>query len=189
MNRLASLVERARSRVRGPTTTERRHLPPLATVPHVDLDRYQGTWYEIASFPQRFQRGCTDTTATYRVRGDGQIAVFNRCRRGGLDGRETSIRGRARVTDASSNAKLEVSFFRPLWGAYWILDLGDDYEYAVVGHPSRDYLWILGRTPTMDSALYHELLERLRRRGYDTSRLVRTRHRGVGLPVTDDAGG
>ena len=185
MNPLATWAERARTLVRGPSTTERRHLAPLTTVSHVDLDRYQGTWYEIASFPQRFQRGCTDTTATYRLRSDGDIAVFNRCRRGGPGGRADSIRGRARVVDSGSNAKLEVSFFRPLWGQYWILELGDDYEYAVVGHPSRDYLWILSRTPTMDRTLYHQVLERLRVRGYDTSRLVPTVHRGVGLRPDD----
>ena len=162
------------------TTTERRSLPPLATVKHVDVDRYVGTWYEIASFPQRFQRGCTATTATYELRADGQIDVLNRCRKGSLAGPEDSAHGRARVVDASTNAKLEVSFFRPFWGDYWIVDLGPDYEYAVVGHPSRDYLWILGRAPTMDPGLYDEIVERLALQGYETERLVRTRQPGGG---------
>jgi len=147
---------------------------PLETVPSVDLDRYVGTWYEIASFPQRFQKGCTGTTATYSIREDGSIEVVNRCARDSLDGRITVARGRARVVDRSTNAKLKVSFFWPFWGDYWIIDLGRDYEYAVVGHPNRKYLWILSRTPTMEAAVYDGILERLRAQGYDTSRLSRT---------------
>ena len=123
------------------STTERLHLPPLRTVAHVDLSRYLGTWCEIASFPQRFQRGCTATTAIYTPRDDGKIDVLNRCRKDALDGPEKSAHGPARV-DHATNAKLEVSFFRPFWGDYWIIDLADDYSYAVVGHPGRDYLWI-----------------------------------------------
>jgi apolipoprotein D and lipocalin family protein len=156
------------------TTTERLRLPPLQTVAHVDLSAYVGTWHEIASFPQSFQRGCTATTATYAVRADGDIDVLNRCRKGSLEGQESSARGRARVVDRATNAKLEVSFFRPFWGDYWIIDLADDYAYAVVGHPGRDYLWILARTPTMAEATYQGIVERLRAKGYETSRLVRT---------------
>ena len=156
------------------TTTARLHLPTLQTVPHVDLERYLGTWYDIASFPQWFQHGCTGATATYTRRPDGQIDVLNRCRRGSLDGREDLARGRARIVDATTNAKLEVSFFRPFWGDYWIIDLGADYEYAVVGHPSRDYLWILSRTPTMDAAVYDGIVARLRAQAYEVERLERT---------------
>jgi len=156
------------------STTERLHLPPLRTVAHVDLSRYLGTWYEIASFPQRFQRGCVSTTAVYTLRADGTIDVLNRCRKDALDGPEKSAHGRARVVDRATNAKLEVSFFRPFWGAYWIIDLADDYSYAVVGHPGRDYLWILSRKPTMAEATYKAIVARLQAQGYDTSRLVRT---------------
>jgi apolipoprotein D and lipocalin family protein len=156
------------------TTTARRQLPPLKTVPHVDLARYLGTWYDVASFPQRFQRGCTGTTATYTKRPDGEVDVLNRCRRGSLEGKEDSARGRARVADGATNAKLKVSFFRPFWGDYWIIDLGPDYEYAVVGHPSRDYLWIISRTPTIDAAVYDGIIARLRAQGYEVERLNRT---------------
>ncbi len=159
------------------TTTDRLHLPPLQTVPRVDLQRYIGTWYEIARFPKRFQRGCTATTATYTLRADGGIDVVNRCRKDSPDGPEKVATGRARVVDAATNAKLEVSFFRPFWGDYWIIGLGDDYGYAVVGHPSRDYLWILARTPFMSPDLYDSILRKLSDQGYDTSRLVRTVHR------------
>jgi apolipoprotein D and lipocalin family protein len=156
------------------TTTARLHLPELQTVPHVDLARYLGTWYEIASFPQRFQKGCTGSTASYTQRSDGQIDVLNRCRIDRLDGPEKVARGRARVVDKQSQAKLEVSFFRPFWGDYWIIDLGRDYGYAVVGHPSRDYLWILSRAPVMDAQVYDGILARLTAQGYETNRLNRT---------------
>lgn len=164
------------SACRSPTTTERLGLPPLRTVPHVEVERYLGTWYEIARFPHRFQRGCTATTAEYALRKDGDLDVVNRCRDGTPDGPEKVARGRARIVDRATNARLEVSFFRPFWGDYWIVELGDDYGYAVVGHPSRDYLWILSRAPAMSPELYAGILERLRAQGYETERLERTVH-------------
>ena len=100
-----------------------------------------------------------------------------RCRKGSLDGKEKSALGRARVVDRATNAKLEVSFFRPFWGDYWIIDLADDYSYAVVGHPGRDYLWILARTPTMAEATFQGIVARLQAKGYETSHLVRTLQR------------
>jgi len=156
------------------STTERLKLSPLATVPKVELSRYLGTWYEIASFPQRFQRGCTGTTANYTLREDGEIDVLNRCRKERLEGEESVAKGRARVVDSTTNAKLQVSFFRPFWGDYWVIDLGAEYEFAVVGHPGRDFLWILSRTPTMEPAMYEDIVSRLRAHGYETDRLVKT---------------
>ena len=147
---------------------------PLETVDSVDLERYLGKWYEIASYPMRFQKGCTATTATYSLRDDGLIKVVNRCRKDSLDGKAKEAVGRARVVDRETNAKLEVSFFGPFWGDYWIIDLGPDYEYAVVGHPSRDYLWILSRTPTLDDDTYDEILSRLAEMGYPLGRLQKT---------------
>jgi len=158
------------------TTTERLSLPALKTVDHVDLERYLGTWYEIANYPQKFQKGCTATTATYSLRTDGEIDVFNRCRLDRPDGEGKSAKGRARVVDKDTNARLEVSFFRPFWGDYWIIDLGADYEYAVVGHPGRDYLWILSRTPTMSEEVYNGIVARLSSAGYETDRIVKTIH-------------
>ena len=158
----------------GASTTARLKLPELRTVAHVDLGRYLGTWYDVASFPQSFQRGCTGTTAVYTLRDDGDIDVLNRCRKGSLDGELDTAKGRARVVDTATNAKLEVSFFRPFWGDYWIIDLGANYEYAVVGHPGRDYLWILSRTPTIDPAVYDGILKRLQDQGYEVERLNRT---------------
>lgn len=157
-----------------PDAARAEQLPPLRTVPHVDLARYMGTWYDIASFPQRFQKGCTGTTATYTLRPDGTVEVLNRCARESLDGKVTVAKGRAKVVDRASNAKLKVSFFWPFWGDYWVVDLGPDYEYAVVGHPNRNYLWILSRTPTMAPEVYAGILERLKAQRYDVTRLVRT---------------
>lgn len=174
MKALSALAHALLAMVHGTTTTERLHLPTLLTVDHVDLQHYLGTWYEIAAFPQRFQKGCTGSMASYTLRDGGEIEVLNRCRKGSLDGEEKVAKGRARVVDRATNAKLKVSFFRPFWGDYWIIDLGADYEYAVVGHPSRDYLWILSRTATMDSAVYDGIIMRLRAQGYEVERLNRT---------------
>ncbi len=153
------------------TTTERLGLPQLQTVAKVDLTKYVGTWYEIAAYPIRAEKGCTGVTATYTMREDGEIDVLNRCRQFTLDGPEDVANGRARVTDKASNAKLQVSFFRPFWGDYWVIDLAEDYSYAVVGHPSRDYLWILSRTPELSEETYSGILKRLKDQGYTLDRL------------------
>jgi apolipoprotein D and lipocalin family protein len=147
---------------------------PLETVGSVDLERYLGRWYEIASYPAWFQKGCTATTADYSLREDGLIKVVNSCRKGTLDGRPKQSVGRAKVVDQVTNAKLKVSFFGPFWGHYWIIDVDTDYEWAVVGVPSRKYLWILSRTPQMDAAVYDAVVSRLPNLGYDAERLQRT---------------
>jgi apolipoprotein D and lipocalin family protein len=147
---------------------------PLEVVPQVDVQRYLGTWYEIATIPQRFQKGCVGVTAHYSPRADGDIDVVNVCRKNSLDGKERSVRGKAWVVDKTTNAKLRVRFFWPFSGAYWIIELDKDYQWAVVGHPDRTYYWILSRTPQMDPAVYSELIRRAAEKGYDTSRIKRT---------------
>jgi apolipoprotein D and lipocalin family protein len=144
---------------------------PPEVVQQVDLGRYVGTWYEIASFPQRFQKGCTDSRAEYRLRDDGDVEVMNSCLR---NGQVDTVKGKAWVVDRSTNAKLKVSFFWPFRGDYWIIELGKEYEYAVVSAPSRRYLWILARQPRMDDALYASIVARLKERGFDMARLQRT---------------
>ena len=119
--------------------------PPV--VPSVDLTRYMGTWHEVAKFPNRFQRGCTCTTATYTLRPDGKVTVLNAC--GTVDGRGKQARGWAKVADPTTNAKLRVTFFWPFFGDYWILDLDPDYRRVLVGSPNRKYLWILARDPRL----------------------------------------
>jgi apolipoprotein D and lipocalin family protein len=147
---------------------------PPAVVPEVDLSRYAGTWYEIASYPTTFQADCTGTTATYAIRDDGKVTVFNKCFLGSLDGRENTITGVARVVDAAEPAKLAVSFFGPFEAPYWIIELEPDYQYAVVSEPTRSFLWILSRTPQMEEQVFAGLLAELESRGFDVSRLRRT---------------
>ena len=147
---------------------------PLEVVPSVDLERYLGTWYEIASYPAWFQRGCTAVTAEYSLRDDGLIRVVNSCHKDALDGKLKQSTGRAKVVEGSGNAKLKVSFFRPFWGDYWIVDLDPEYRWAVVGVPSRKFLWILSRSRSMDETLFQEIVGRLQAKGYDPARLVRT---------------
>ncbi len=144
---------------------------PLKTVDTVDLDRYLGVWYEIARLPNRFERDCEGVTAEYSRRADSLISVVNSCRKGAPNGKLAVAKGRARIIDQSTNAKLEVSFFGPFWGDYWIIDLAEDYSLAVVGEPSGRYLWVLSRTPSLDQVRLNAVLARLRALGYDTSKL------------------
>jgi len=154
-------------------------------VSQVDLSRYVGKWYEIARFPNRFQDDCAkNVTAQYSQRSDGDITVINSCQK--ADGSLDEVSGRARIADdgagAKTNAKLQVLFapewlsWMPfLWADYWVIDLKQDYSAAVVGGPSRDYLWILSRQPHMPEADYEALVNRATVQGYDTSKLVKTR--------------
>ncbi len=148
-------------------------VPPLKTVAHVDLGRYIGTWHEIARYPNSFQKGCTGSTATYTLRGDGEIDVVNRCRDDG-DGSLREAKGRAWVVDPASNARLKVSFFWPFRGDYWIIDLGNDYEFAVVGAPSRKYLWVLSRTPLMGDDVFNGIMARIEQLGFERNRVVKS---------------
>ncbi len=147
----------------------------LDVVPHVELTKYLGKWYEIAHLPARFQRGCTDTTATYTLSDDGSISVLNECRR---EGKVKQAKGKAKVVDKTTGAKLKVTFFWPFYGDYWIIHLGKDYEYAVVGTPNRKYLWILSRTPRMEDTLYTQLLDAVQAQGFDVTQLIKTSHTG-----------
>jgi apolipoprotein D and lipocalin family protein len=147
---------------------------PLDTVEYVDVQKYTGTWYEIASFPNWFQKDCTGTTATYSLNKDGSIRVFNKCFKKSLTGEEDTAEGIAYIDDTITNAKLKVSFFFPFKGDYWIIELADDYSYAVVGHPNRKYLWILSRTPEMSDTTYQSLLTSISKKGFDISKLTKT---------------
>jgi apolipoprotein D and lipocalin family protein len=147
---------------------------PLEVLPFVDVQKYLGTWYEIATIPQRFQKGCVGVTAQYSLRKDGDIEVINTCRQGTLDGKIRAVHGKAWVVDKKTNAKLRVRFFWPFSGAYWVIGLDADYQWAIVGHPDRKYLWILSRTPQMDDALYDELLKLIAVQGYDLTLIKKT---------------
>ncbi|MBW0144970.1 lipocalin family protein [Sphingomicrobium clamense] len=138
----------------------------------VDLERYVGTWYELARYEQGFQKGCEGVTATYTLRDDGKIGVVNRCRE--PDGDIDTATGKAKVVDAATNAKLKVSFFGPFYGDYWVLDRGDDYDWAIVGDPSGRYLWILSRWPDPGEDVFQNLKARAAALGYDTGYLRKT---------------
>ena len=146
---------------------------PLQTVAHVDLDRYVGKWYELARYPNRFERECDrNVTADYAKR-EGGIKVVNSCLR--ADGKVKRSEGHAKIQDEASNAKLAVTFFWPFYGKYWVIDLGQNYEFAVVGEPSRKYLWILSRTSSLPDDKYADIIGRLAAKGYDASKLVKTK--------------
>lgn len=159
--------------------------PPPTTVSHVDLDRYLGTWYEIAHFPKSYQRGCYATIGHYEPIPDEerdanddrpQLRVINRCREGSFDGEVREVVGMGVVVDPQTNAKWKVDF-TPLpftSGDYWILALGEGYEWSLVGAPDRDSLWILSRSPQMDPQTYRSIIEIAQSKGFDTSRLVLT---------------
>lgn len=145
--------------------------PPLETVPSVDVNRYTGTWYEIASLPFSRQEGCSCTKAEYELMENGDLKVTNSCMQ---EGELSVANGKAFVVEGTGNAKLKVQFFWPFKGDYWIIDLAPDYSYAVVGVPSRKYCWILSRTKTMDDQLYAEILGRIKEKGFDISRFNKT---------------
>jgi apolipoprotein D and lipocalin family protein len=153
----------------------------LSVVDSVDLQRYSGTWYEIARLPNRFQKKCAgNVTATYALLDNGEIRVTNRCRT--QDGDSTEAVGLARRASPDEPvSKLKVRFapsflsFLPfVWGNYWILDLAQDYSYVVIGEPNREYLWVLARTSTMDERTLQGILGRAKKQGYDLSALIRT---------------
>lgn len=156
---------------------------PLTTIAALDAKRYMGVWYEIARFPNDFQKKCvSNVTATYSLRADGMIDVVNRCRR--KDGEVELAQGLARQVGDASSPKLEVRFapaivsFLPMvWGDYWVIDLDPAYQLSAVSEPKREYLWILARSPYIDQAAYDALLARLAAQGLDVSKLVRTSHK------------
>lgn len=146
----------------------------LQTVANVDLSRYAGKWYEIASYPQRFQKGCTCTTAEYTATDKGYIIVENRCNKDSVNGKKSYIKGKAFVEKNSGNAKLKVQFLWPFTGKYWIIDLASDYSYAVISHPNKKYLWILSRTAKMDAITYQQIINRLKEKEFDLIKLRTT---------------
>jgi len=149
----------------------------IQTVPQVDLTRYAGKWYEIASYPQRFQKGCTCTTAEYTPTDKGYLVVENRCNKDSVNGKPSYIKGKVFADENSGNAKLKVQFLWPFKGKYWIIDLADDYSYAVVSHPNKKYLWILSRTPKMNDLSYNQITNRLAEKGFDLSKLQITKQK------------
>ncbi len=149
-----------------------RSYAPLATVPEVDLNRYMGKWYEIASIPQRFSKGCHCTTAEYKLNAaDGYVEVYNSCNKNSPTGKLSDVKGKAYPVEGSNNSKLKVQFFWPFTGDYWILELDNDYQHVVVGSPDRETLWILSRKPTLDKEIYNSLVQSAKAKGFPVKRL------------------
>jgi apolipoprotein D and lipocalin family protein len=161
----------------GTLTAAAQTLAPLNTVPSVDVPRYMGTWYEIAKYPNWFQKKCvSSTSATYSLQADGQVQVLNRCKT--ANGEWSEALGQARQIGRANSPRLQVRFapawlsFIPLvWGNYWIIDLDPQYQWVVVSEPSREYLWVLSRTPELSAATYQSLLDKLAANGFDLQRI------------------
>lgn len=144
----------------------------LATVKNVDLNRYAGKWFEIARLPNRFEKGLECVTANYTVI-NKKVEVLNI---GHLVGNPTEIKkakGKAYVPDINYPGRLRVTFFWPFYGDYYIISLDEKYQLALVGDPSRKYLWILSRSKTINAEAYNELLVKARNNGFDVNNLVR----------------
>lgn len=144
-----------------------------STAPHVDLARYGGRWYTIASLPAWFERGCTGSTTDYTLLKEGQLKVVNSCHKDTLDGPVKSFEGKAWVVEPSTNSKLKVKFGRFITSDFWIFDVTPDYQNAIIGTPDGGYMWILSRTPTMDESDYASTVTRAADKGLNTSRLER----------------
>lgn len=167
---------------------------PLQPIESLAVPRYMGIWYEIAKFPNDFQKKCVgDTTATYNLGEDGRVQVVNRCRT--ADGKSDVAEGVARQLGGATSPKLKVrfapailSFIPMVWGDYWVIDLDEKYQLSAVSEPKREYLWILSRTPQVEPAEYDALLARLTAQGLDVSRLERTSQTRMQQPQPGDQG-
>jgi len=148
-------------------------------VKEFDINQYLGNWYEIARFDHRFERGLVGVTANYSIRNDGKIKVINSGFKQTLDGKKSEAKGKAKIPDPGTPSKLKVSFFWFFYGDYFILELDQNYQWAVVGSSSDNYLWILSRSPQMDEILYRQILARLVKRGYDVNKLIRVPQKNI----------
>jgi len=146
---------------------------PLEAITSLDVARYMGTWYEVAKYPNWFQKRCiANTSATYAVQSNGMLQVLNRCQK--EDGSMSEALGAAKQVGDANSPKLEVRFapawlsFLPfVWGNYWVIDLDPQYQLAAVSEPSRKYLWILSRSKTVEPKAYEALLQRLKQQGFN----------------------
>lgn len=144
----------------------------LETVEKVQIEKYLGSWYEIARYEHSFEKDCKNVKARYSINNNKKIKVINECVNINTNKKKEAL-GIAYTTD-ETNSKLRVSFFRPFYGDYWILMLGNNYEYALIGEPSREYLWILARTKKLDEKTKKEILIKLPSLGFDESKLIWT---------------
>ena len=158
----------------------------VRTIATLDVPRYLGTWYEIAKFPNWFQKKCvSNTKAVYSAKPDGNLRVLNSCKTAA--GETSEAEGLARQIGSKNSPKLEVRFapewlsFLPLvWGDYWVIDLDPQYQLAAVSDPRREYLWVLSRTPQPDPKSYADLLQRLKQQQFDIQKLEITAQKNEG---------
>jgi lipocalin len=148
-------------------------------VRELDIKRYLGTWYEIARYDNRFERGLVGVSATYSMRDDGKIKVVNSGYRGSLDGKFSEAIGKAKIPNPEEPAKLKVSFFWFFYDDYYVMELDENYQWAVIGSSSDKYLWILSRSPQMEKSLYNDILDKLIKRGYDINKLIKVLQKEV----------
>lgn len=146
-------------------------------VKELDIDRYLGTWYELARYDHRFEQGLVGVTASYSFRDDGKLKVVNTGYKGTIDGEKSEAIGKAKIPDPAIPSKLKVSFFWIFYGDYFVLELDKNYQWAIIGSSSDNYLWILSRSPQIDDTLYQELLNKLTRRGYDVNKLIKVKQK------------
>ena len=166
--------------VAAQTTTTPAPLPPVSTIATLDVPRYMGTWYEIAKFPNRFQAKCVaNTRARYLAQTDGSVQVLNSCTT--ADGNTIDALGLAKQVGPATSPKLQVRFapawlswLPQVWGDYWVIDLDTDYQLAAVSDATREYLWVLSRTPQVNAKAYDALLDRLKAQHFDVQKLERT---------------
>ena len=155
----------------------------LATIPSLNVPRYMGTWYEVAKFPNPFQKNCvSNTVATYEAQPNGIIRVTNRCTES--NGKVKEAVGEARQIGNATSPKLEVRFapawlsFLPfVWGNYWVIDLDEGYQLVAISEPTQELLWVLSRTPVPNAAAYKELDIRLAKKGFDLKKMELTPHK------------
>jgi len=153
----------------------------LPTVPYVNIQSYLGDWYEIARLPNSFEKKCAGVKANYSLDKKGRVVVVNSCNDASNPGVTHTANGLARIKDTTTNSKLSVSFvpFLKEWGLfagpYWILDLDANYQYALVGSPDRDYLWVLSREKSMDESILKDLLAKAQSLGFDISKIIYTK--------------
>ena len=146
---------------------------PLKVVKELDISKYKGTWYEIARLPNSFEKGLECVTANYTLLENGKIEVLNKGYKIDNHSEFKTAKGKAYVPDKNEPAKLKVTFFWPFYGDYWVIELDSDYQYALVGEASREYLWILSRAPQLDESTYNQLITIAKEAGFATEKMIR----------------
>lgn len=137
----------------------------------INVEQFMGTWYEIARFPHKFERNLVGVTASYRLKKNGKVEVINRGYENTLDGKPKKAKAFAKIPNPDETGRLKVYFFWPFGADYLVLDIDEDYTWALIGSSSPDYLWILSRTPQLPNDTYKKIVQKAKSIGYDVSKL------------------